>query len=83
MLENSLPKDKITVIESAELVYQIYYEGEGGQTWELAYENPPEFFAVPVWKFVEKERENEVEATVYYIDAVSGEVNSFYKSCTP
>lgn len=83
LLANSLPQDKTTTIESAELVYQIFYEGKEGQAWEYAYENPPTFYAAPVWKFVEKDRPGEMEATVYYVDAVSGEIYSFYKACTP
>lgn len=83
IVEHTVPQDRITVIESAELLYQMYYEGEEGQTWESSYEKPPVFYASPVWKFVEKERRCESEATVYYVDAVSGEILSFYQSCTP
>lgn len=83
MIEYTVPKDKITIIESAEFMYQIYYEGEEGQRWENIREKPPVFYAYPVWKFVEKGRSDEYSATVYYVDAVSGEVHSFYKSCTP
>ncbi len=83
LIAKTAPKDKITTIESAEFVYQIYYEGEEGQAWNYSCQVPPVFFATPVWKFVEKDRSSEMKATVYYVDAVSGEIYSFYKSCTP
>lgn len=83
IIEKTVPQDKITTIESAEFIYQIYYEGEEGQAWSNVYENPPVFYAVPVWKFVEKDRPSETEATVYYVDAVTAEVRSFYEACTP
>lgn len=83
LVEHTVPNDKITTIESAELMYQIYYEGDKGQNWELYYENPPAFYAAPVWRFVEKDRPHEVGLTVYYVDAVSGKVYSFYECCTP
>lgn len=83
MIEHTVPNDKITTIESAEFMYQIYYEGEEGQRWENIREKPPVFYAYPVWKFVEKDRSDEYSATVYYVDAVSGKVHSFYKGCTP
>lgn len=83
MIEKTIPQDKITTLESAEFLYQIFYKGEEGQSWEYAYENPPSFYATPVWKFIEKDRPSEMEVTVYYVDAISGEVYSFYKACTP
>lgn len=83
MVEKTIPQDKITTLESAEFLYQIFYEGEEGQGWQYVYENPPSFYAAPVWKFIEKDRPNEMKATVYYVDAISGEVYSFYKACTP
>lgn len=83
IIENTIPGDKITILESAELLYQIFYEGEEGQRWEYKYEEPPSFYAAPVWKFVEKDRPNETKATTYYVDAITGEVYSFYKACTP
>lgn len=83
LLRETAPQDKVTIIESAEFMYQIFYEGEEGQNWQYAYEKPPVFYAAPVWKFVEKERASEMKATVYYVDAVSGSVYSFYQACTP
>lgn len=82
LIEEAVPQDKITTIESAEFMYQIFYEGEGGQVWQYVYENPPIFYATPVWKFVEKERPDERSVTVYYVNAVTGEVYSFYQACT-
>lgn len=83
LIEHTAPQDKLTTIESAEFMYQIYYEGEEGQGWNYICEQPPVFYAAPIWKFVEKDRPNEMKATVYYVDAVSGEVYSFYRACTP
>lgn len=83
ILEQTVPHDKLTTIESAEFLYQTYYEGEEGQQWEWICENAPEFYAFPVWRFVEKERTSEMQATVYYINAVTGKVYSFYETCLP
>lgn len=83
IVEGTVPQDKITTIESAEFMYQIYYEGEEGQAWNYVYEKPPTFFATPVWKFVEQDRPSEMKATVYYVDAITGKIYSFYKACTP
>lgn len=83
IIEQTVPRDKLTTIEYAEFLYQIFYQGEEGEGWEYNCEVFPDFYAAPVWKFVEKDRPDEMKATVYYVDAVTGEVHSFYKACTP
>lgn len=78
ILCEKIAKNRKTNISSAELVYLIYFKDKNsyGDEWYNNLKEAPEFFAKPVWCFAER-GENAQSNFVFYIDAVTGELNSY------
>ncbi len=85
LLQASLAKERFANIDTIELMYGTYYYGDKGDEWANSYEEPPQFYAEPYWKFTERadgEDEENIQglSTVHYVNAVTGEFYS-YNSC--
>lgn len=72
----------IADVEEASLFYLRYYYGTYGYAWGLWEEEPITAYAHPYWRFVERSDGNDsFKRTVYYVDAITGEVMCLYENC--
>ena len=69
-------------IDEAALFYLRYYYGTHGFSWHYREPEPITAYAHPYWRFVERSDGNDsFNRTVYYVDAITGEVMCLYENC--
>ncbi|MGN1160521.1 MAG: hypothetical protein ACI4SE_10010 [Lachnospiraceae bacterium] len=83
LLQDRLGDHYMAVLEEADLFYLRYYYGENGNSWIYYEEEPITVYAHPYWRFVERMegKDTAMSRTVFYVDAISGEVKCFYENC--
>lgn len=82
LLQERLGDNYTAHIEEADFFYQCYYYGEYGNIWDGYEKEVITAYAHPCWRFVESiGDETPLTRTVYYVDAISGEVMCFYECC--
>lgn len=82
ILQTSLAKERFADIDTVELMYGTYYHGDEGPDWKYEYEEPPQFYAEPYWKFTERANVENNEktsglSTIHYVNAVTEKFYSY------